>query len=551
MAAVSILDASGRAVPAATIARVRMRASLNNGPGFAYDAHAVGSQEMGSWHPSLRSPDYEINGDRDRLVARARDLIRNDGWAGGMINRLLDAAVGSSFSPVPMPNWRALSRYNSRMDAQWAAEFTAAVRAEWQMWAEDPACNADAERTLTVPQMFRLALRHKLVDGDGLVAIMWTPERVGAGGSRYSTSLQVLDPDRLSNPMEQMDTLTRRGGVEIDALGAPVGYHIRRGLPHDWYQAADAMVWDYLPRETPWGRPVVVHDFERDRAGQHRGVGILTPVLSHFKMSAKLDAVTMQTQVLRSAMGFFVKSPYDAEQIRLAMDVGEDEAAKLEPSYYQGLREAWHQQHGVTMNGVRIPIMAPGESIETVAAGDRATDYAEFKAAYLRCFAAATGQTEQEVSGDFSKLNYSSHRGSAGQAWRSLLRRRADFKTNTAMPVYGALVEEALDTHLRGIMPTDAPDFNEFRSAYIAAQWIGPGRGWLDTEKEASGELLKLNASMTTLSKVTADLSGEYLGDVLDQREIEMAELKRRNMPLPEWTGYAPNRETEDRNSGR
>src|SRR4051794_4656178 len=45
----------------------------------------------------------------------------------------------------------------------------------------------------------------------------------------------------------------------------------RRGDPTDWYEAADSMIWDRVPRETAWGRSVVVHDFDRERAAQHRG----------------------------------------------------------------------------------------------------------------------------------------------------------------------------------------------------------------------------------------------------------------------------------------
>ncbi len=535
----TVLDSTGRAVPSAAIARVRLGASLTGtGNAFAYDASEPVTQEMGAWHPTLRSPDYEINGERNRMVARARDLVRNDGYAGGMINRLLDAAVGASMHPVPKPNWRVLQRQsNAAFDATWAAEFADAVRGEWKLWAEDPACHADAERLLTVPQMFRLALRHKLVDGDGVTAILWTPERVGRGAARYATSLMLIDPDRLSNPFEQADKFTTRGGVEIDALGAPVGYHIRRGYPHDWYDAADSMIWDFFPRDTPWGRPIIVHDFERDRAGQHRGTGILASVLSQFRQRARMDSVTLQAAVLRAVLGFFVKSPYDAEQIRMAMMAGEEEDAKLEPSYYQGLREAWHQQHGITMGGVRVPIMAPGESIETVSGGERATEFTAFQQALLRLFAANSGQAYEEVSGDFSATNYSSYRGAVLQAWRTMLRRRADFVVNTAAPIYTAFLEEALDGPLRDVMPSGAPDFLDMRAAYVGAMWIGPGRGWVDPVKEPEGEILKMRGGMTTLNRTTAEVSGEYWRDILDDREVEEADMRRRGMSMPEWAG--------------
>mgnify|MGYP003386160813 CR=1 FL=1 len=537
-----LVYADGRTIQPRDIARARMGAVLagSNPSAFAYDAQQVTSQEMASWLPWLRSPDGEINNVRDRVVARARDLIRNDGYAAGAINRLLDAAVGAQFHPIPKPNWRALQRYCPALDSTWAMEVAAAVRSEYQLWADDPAKHCDAERTQTVQQMLRLSFRHKMVDGDGMIVALWAPDHVGSGGARYATQLQVVDPDRLSNPFQKMDTHSQRGGVEIDDLGAPLGYHIRRAHQNDWYDAGQSMVWDYFPRETPWGRPIVVHDFDRERASQHRGNGLLTAVLSRFKMLTKFDSVTLQAAVLRTLVGFFVKSPYDAEQIRMAMEAGDDSEAQLAPSYYQGLREEWHRGNGVTMGGVRMPVMAPGESIETISGGEHATDFDSFQGAFLRSFAASTGQSVEEISVDFRKVNYSSFRGAMLQSWRTLIRRRKDFAMNTATPIYGAWLEEALSTHLSGLLPRNAPPFMDIRAAYIACEWIGPGRGWVDPVKEPQGEVLKLDAAMGTLAETTANISGRYWLDILDERQVEEAAMRDRGLQLPNWAGGEP-----------
>lgn len=537
-----LVYADGRAISPADVARVRVKSSLSgSNPGaFAYDAQQVTSQEMASWLPWLRSPDGEINNTRDRVVARARDLIRNDGYAAGAINRLLDAAVGAQFHPIPKPNWRALSRYCPAMDLGWATEFAAAVRSEYQLWADDPACWCDVERVQTVPQMLRLAFRHKIVDGDGLTMIPWDPDAVGSGAARYATRLHIIDPDRLSNEFQKMDTHSQRGGVEIDERGAPMGYYIRRAHQNDYYDAGESMIWDYFPRETAWGRPVVVHDFERERASQHRGNGLLTAVLSRFKMLTKFDAVTLQAAVLRTLVGFFVKSPYDAEQIRMAMESDDDSQSRLEPSFYQGMREAWHSENSVTMGGVRMPVMAPGESIETISGGEHATDFDNFQGAFLRSFAAATGQSVEEISGDFRKVNYSSARSAMLQSWRTLIRRRKDFAMSTATPIYGAWLEEALEGQLKGLLPRGAPRFMELRAAYIACEWIGPGRGWVDPVKEPQGEVLKLDAAFGTLAETTANISGRYYLDILDERQAEEAAMKERGLRLPAWAGDTP-----------
>ena len=110
-----VSGSSGRVVPAAVIRRVRMRAMFDavgsdglGWPPFAYDAADITSQEMGGWLPFLRSPDHEINRDRDRMVARARDLVRNDGWGTGAINRIVDNTIGAQFRLIAKPDYTAL-----------------------------------------------------------------------------------------------------------------------------------------------------------------------------------------------------------------------------------------------------------------------------------------------------------------------------------------------------------------------------------------------------------------------------------------------------------
>jgi capsid protein len=73
---------------------------------FAYDSADVFSQELGAWFPLLRSPDHEINRDRDRMVGRSRDLVRNDGWGTGATNRIVDNAIGAQFRLVAKPRAR-------------------------------------------------------------------------------------------------------------------------------------------------------------------------------------------------------------------------------------------------------------------------------------------------------------------------------------------------------------------------------------------------------------------------------------------------------------
>src|SRR5262249_4581012 len=158
--------------------------------------------------------------------------------------------------------------------------------------------------------------------------LLWEPDAIAPGGARYATVVQVVDSDRVSNPYQMLDTHQLRGGVEVDELGAPVAYHIRRAHQNDWYDAQESLVWERFSRWTPWGRPIVVHTKEMGptagRGMQHRGIGLLTEVLGRFRMLNKYDTSSLQSAVLRALVGFFVKSPYDAEQIGEAMRAYED-----------------------------------------------------------------------------------------------------------------------------------------------------------------------------------------------------------------------------------
>lgn len=253
---------------------------------FPYDAANWQTREMSNWLPWIRSPDSEINQFRDRMVARTRDLVRNDGWASGAVSQILDSTIGGNYRILAKPDYRALSYHDPAFDTQWADEFRRAAEAIWRNYANDLGHYNDVSRQLTASQQFRLALGHKLMDGENLLVAYWLPERIGFGAARYATAFQVVDPDRLSNPNQMVDTKYMRGGVELDDYGVPLGYYIRRAHQNDWYNAIESMEWDYVAREDDDGWRRVIHDFDRVRTGQSRGVSVFAPVISRLKMLA-------------------------------------------------------------------------------------------------------------------------------------------------------------------------------------------------------------------------------------------------------------------------
>ncbi|WP_028210771.1 phage portal protein [Paraburkholderia mimosarum] len=500
---------------------------------FPYDAANWFSQQFGNWLPWIRSPDSEINLYRDRMVARSRDLSRNDGWINGAVNRILDNTIGTNLQLCANPDYRALAlRFGiTAFDANWADEFRRTAEALWRGYAENAGRFNDVARQLTLGQQFRLAMRHKLIDGDGLGLVYWLPGQVGYAGADYATALLLVDPDRLCNPYQMIDSANMRGGVEIDDNGAPVAYHVRKAEPNDWYLAIEANTWERIERYDEDGWQRVLHDFDRDRAGQHRGIGVFTPVLAHAKMLARYYEVELQAAAIGSIFGTYVTSPYDPALVQDALGAGDGEELPL----YQSLRAQWANERPAYLNGARIPTLAPGESLENVSATHPHSNFEMFTHEMQRVFAATLGLSAEQVTQDWSKTNYSSARAALLEAWKTLQRRRDEFCLNFASPFYASWLWEAMD---RGELPLPdgAPPFAEARSAYARCSWMGVARGWIDPTKEKAGAVMGMDAAISTLKRECAEQGLDY-EEVLHQRANEIRLMHELGLTPPDWAG--------------
>ncbi|WP_288935536.1 phage portal protein [uncultured Sphingomonas sp.] len=542
----ALLDGRGQVIPPAAIARIRegargrggyqaLNSESRNGYWFPYDAADMSPQEFGDWYPITRSPDSEINPYRDRVIGRARDVYRNDGWAKGAISRILDSTIGASYRLVSKPDYRALAFYDKAFDAVWAEEYRRAVEALWRNYADDVGHWNDVGRKLTVSQQFRLALGHKLVDGESLIVAQWRPDRVGHAAARYATCFQGIDPDRLSNPYQQQDTRYLRGGVEIDDDEVPVAFHIRKAHQFDPYNASESMTWERVLAEDPedgWRR--VYHDYDPDRFAQNRGMSIFAPVLGRLKMLARYYGVELSAATIASAFGVYVTSPFDRDMVASALENEDDEQQGW--SWYQEMRSDFHQHRDLNVgSGVKMATLAPGEKIETVSATRPNAAFSPFTHEMLRSFAAVLGMSSEQVHNDYSESSWSSARAGIVEAEKTFQRRETDFQVNTATPMFATWLEEPFQ---RGELPLPrrAPSYQEMRTAYSRCRWLGAARGWVDPVAERQGVVLGLDAGLSTMEEECAKQGMDW-EENLEQRAIEFNRMQSLGLPRPEWFG--------------
>lgn len=504
---------SGRPITRRDVDRARAESRSGLELGHANEAASRQGTFLANWRPNLRSADGDWLWDRDDVVARARDASRNDVVGASAGNRKVNRAVGQG--------WRLASRVNARalgITQEQAAELRAQIDTEFRLFAYGVGFQSDAERKKTFGQNLKLAAAHLFHDGEACGTIEWAEDEP----TKYKTRLRMVDPDRLSNPDGQPDSDVLRGGVQRDAVGRVDGYWFREGHPND-LGSIKGYKWRYWPRfSTPLGRPQVVHALDERRAAQSRGVSAFVSVLKSLRGMNRFKDSTIEAATINALMVAFVKS--NAGPAAVSDNFDTDALNDWDAD-----REAFYKEHPVSLSGAQIPVLPLGDEIEMQNASRDVGGFDGFMRAVLRLIAAALGITYEELSMDFSQTNYSSARAALAIAWDEMLAFRGILRDQVANPFFVAWLEEAFEIGAIAV-PTGAPDFYDAIDAYAECIWIAPSRSIIDPTKEVDAAAARIEAGLSTLEQECADLGLDWR-EVLEQRAIEQAEMKRLGLP--------------------
>lgn len=536
MAVPALLDDQGRPIPPDAIAAVRMAASVQPAYQPAYDSGWYDKQETANWTPSGASADASVLPNRNLAANRIRDLLRNDPTAGAAIERLLDLVVGAGLTLCATPDARALG-----ITPEAANELGRKMQAEWRLFGEDPRRFNDAQRRSSINAQFRLMARSLFALDEATAVLTWRD-----GPQRYATCLLTVDPDRLSNPQGAIDTLTRRGGVEMDAdFGEPIAYWIRNAHATDWWAYGRSWSWTRIPRATKWGRPIFIHAFEPTREGQTRGMSAFASLIGRLKMLGKFRENELGAAAINALFAGFIESDLPPDDVAQRLAASSNIQAGREAYFDRALQHL--QSYPVRVNGNRIPVLPMGMKMNMNGTPRQTATYPAFERAFLNSFASRLGLSGEQLSMDWSQTNYSSARAALNETWRTICRLAAIFVEQVVTPIYFAVMEESFD---KGYIaaPAGAPDFYELPGAYLRANWIGPGRGYIDPVKEATASQMRRANRTSTLQRECAEQGLDY-ESVLDQIQRERAEMEQRGIPLddaaPEVSGAAPAEDKE------
>ncbi|HHU1643510.1 TPA: phage portal protein, partial [Escherichia coli] len=410
---------------------VPLRESLSyNGGGAGFGG------QMAEWLPPAQSADAALLPALRLGNARADDLVRNNGIAANAVALHKDHIVGHMFLISYRPNWRWLGMRETA-----AKSFVDEVEAAWSEYAEGMFGEIDVEGKRTFTEFIREGVGVHAFNGEIFVQPVWDTETT----QLFRTRFKAVSPKRVDTPGHGMGNRFLRAGVEVDRYGRAVAYHICE----DDFPFSGSGRWERIPRELPTGRPAMLHIFEPVEDGQTRGANQFYSVMERLKMLDSLQATQLQSAIVKAMYAATIESELDTEKA-FEYIAGAPQEQKDNPLI--NILEkfsSWYDTNNVTLGGVKIPHLFPGDDLKLQTAQDSDNGFSALEQALLRYIAAGLGVSYEQLSRDYSKVSYSSARASANESWRYFMGRRKFIASRLATQMFSCWLEEAL---LRGII---------------------------------------------------------------------------------------------------
>lgn len=464
-------------------AQRRLRARLQLAIAGGYTGARRDRRATSSWVTRSTDADTVVLADLATLRDRSRDLVRNYALACGAINTPVTNVVGTGLKPHASIDREALNLTDEQADT-WERE----AEREFRLWADSQDC--DISRTLNFAGIQELVFRSCLESGDVFVSLPQKPRP----GSPFKTRLQVIEGDRVCNADNKADTETLVAGVEKDADGAPVAYHVMKQHPGNLLRGAKRD-WERLPAfGDKTGRRTVIHLYRMLRPGQTRGVPYLAPVIETLKQLSRYTEAEIMAAVVSGMLTVFVTS-----------DSGQGALTGMGAAGQVGTQATTAASTGLELGNGAVLGLLPGEKIETVDPNRPNTAYDPFMLSLLRWVGVAL-ELPFEILVKHFTASYSAARAALLEAWRFFSNRRAWLASCFCQVCWETIITESIAAGR-----LSAPGFfadARIRKAWLGCEWTGDSPGQINPKDEIEAAALRMKEGVTTLAEETAALTG-------------------------------------------
>lgn len=480
-------------------ARVQFEATAIMGRGMGgYLGARRDRAATAEWNPGGGSPALDINPDLPMLRDRSRDQMRNAPVALGALNTDVLHVVGTGLSYTPAIDAKRLGLTPERAQ-NWMDD----TKARWKVWAESPDC--DYRRQLDFYGITELAYRSWKESGDCFVL---TP--IVQRDGEETLVLQIVEADRVCNPMGQLQTDVLQDGVELEPdTGIPIAIHVAKNHPGD---LRGGNQWTRVPlRGDSTGRRNVLHLIDMLRPDQVRGVPWIAPIIEPLKQLGKWSDNELNAAVVSSIFAVFMEMDADAFQ-----ELYDDGAA----SSLAASSDKWSGK----LESGKVVNLLPGEKANIQTPGRPNPEFDPFWNAMVRQIGMALGMPHEVLTMHFQS-SYTAARGALLIAWRNFMQRRDKTAKLLCQPVIDLWLAHEVSSG-RIACPGFFSD-RATRAAWCAAKWTGDGPGSVDPVKEVVAAEKRVAMGISTLQAESIAYDGQDWDAKDRQRTKEIATQKK------------------------
>lgn len=541
--------------PRAGLQRVTQRAALRaatamtsptepggriTGPG-GYRGGQSDRRATKGWFARLRSANSDGLGRQQTLTARSLDAWMNLPLATAAVERRVTFTVGTGMMAIPQLDAERLG-----VTAEEAARLTAQIMRDYDayMASKDP----DAERTATGYELQELVLRGQCLAGDVLGVRVMPQAQVGR---RHLTAWKLVEGSRVLSPLGHIDGEPLGGagavvvaGVEQDAFGAAVAYHVLKKVPeaNAWVRRADDTV-----RIPAWGErtgtPTAILVLQKKRPEQARGVPLLAPVLETLKQVSDLTDAELFAAVLTAMLAITYKSP-GAGALPEA-DYGSEDSAGLISSANPDLASSSASQYRMEA-GTVLEIDTDAE-VDVSSPGRPNPAFDPFFTALCKQLAAAL-ETPVEVLLLNFQSSYTASKAALENFYVLVRKIREHLGSHWCTPTYEAWLYEQVAKG-RYAMPGFLED-PVLRELWSDVRHRGDGKISLNPQQEAKAFEIYEAHGWRTGAAIAAELAGEDYDANVRTRIGEHQRWVDGGLPVPGAKGGGSEPAAEHRAGG-
>lgn len=442
-----------------------------------YEGASTG-RRLGGWTTFASGPNSSGDETFSVIRARARDAIRNNPWAASALASYSANLVGRGI----VPRWK-LEEEGLRAE----------VQSLWEDWVPE----ADADGLHDFYGLQNLVTKTMIHSGEAIVR--FRPRRVSDGLS-VPLQLQVLEPDFLdegkNGPAPGGNTYHQ--GIEFNAIGQRVAYWIRKQHPGDSFLGFGNMQSFRVPASE------ILHIYRVDRPGQLRGVSWYAPILARLYILDEYEDAELDRKKTAALFGAFVTKNGDLAgpggMVGFGTDENEDDLGRPFADLEPGM----------------LNYLLPGEDVTFSTPADVGGSYEVWITRQFQACAAGLGITYEQMTGDVSKVNFSSLRA-----------RSVEFRRVCRQIIGGCLNFQFNQKVAQRFMSLAVAsgelkiaDFNTKPRKYRKIEWRPDGWEYVNPKEDVETELTKVRAGFKTREAVIDETSEDDI-ETIDKANAE------------------------------